>query len=130
MESRANPGGPAFVTVSVLGGNPIVGEALAQLLHGAGYTARFLLEAAVDELDTLLGGDQILLLAPGLSPAYRRELREKVKGVPAARVSVVRLITAMEDLDGEQESYVLWPCPVEKLSQRIVAVLEAADRTA
>lgn len=111
--------------VVIIGGDPVVGEALEALLQAAGYRTLFLPESVVDELlGEVLADSQVLLVAPVLSDRRRRTLLEIVLRSPtmAVNVPVLELLPAN---GGQhlQEHVVLWPCSGEELKRAIDTLL-------
>lgn len=116
----------AHIKVTIVGGDPVIGEALEVLMRAAGYRARFLSEPAADKLGELLADSQLLVVAPALG-AERWEALLDVVLSPAApmEIPVLELLPA----DGERrlrEGYVLlWPCSTEELRRAVDAALLA-----
>jgi hypothetical protein len=111
--------------VAIIGGDPIVGEALEVLLQAAGYRTRFLPESGVDErLGELLANSHLLLVAPVLSAERRKALLEMMQDpTTPVNVPVLQLLPAngVQHLQGGR--IVLWPCSGEELKQAIDALL-------
>ena len=110
---------------AIIGGDPIVGEALEVLLQAAGYRPRFLPETVMDEIlmGELLADSQLLLVAPVLSAKRRKALLEmKLSPTTPVDIPVLELLPANggQHLQG---STVLWPCSGEELKRAIDALL-------
>ena len=111
-------------------GEPVVGQALALLLRGSGYAARFLLAQSFGEHQAL-EDVRLLVLAP--TPGLSTERRDALVGSleemsEATSTPVLELVTSGEAgrRDGaESESWhtVPWPCRIEDLERRIGAAL-------
>ncbi len=116
----------AHTKVAIIGGDPIVGEALEVLLRAAGYRARFLPEFVMDELGELLADSQLLLVAPVLSAERRKALLEMMSS-PATPVNipVLELLPANGGQHLQGEYVLLWPCSTEELRRAIEAALLA-----
>ncbi len=111
-------------TVAILARDAVAGHALELLLQGAGYDTRLLVEPVADESGELLDGSRLLLLAPTLSPKYRKAFLNSMRSVPAtAEISVLELVTALDPSQHGQGGYVLWPCRIEVLQREIEAAL-------
>ncbi len=118
----ALPGHDA-ASVGVLGGDPVVGRALEQLLRSAGYSARFLTETSLDETQTL-DGLKLLLFADDME-AGRREyalgaLRDALKGVS---LPILELASYLDGSKDGAAAVLPWPCRVDELRERIEAAL-------
>lgn len=114
----------AHTKVVIIGGDPVVGEALEVLLQAAGYRTRFLPESAMDELlSEVLADSQLLLIAPVLSAERRKALLEMMLSpTTSVNIPVLELLPAN---GGQhlQEHIVLWPCSGEELKRAIDALL-------
>jgi hypothetical protein len=111
--------------VTIIGGDPVVGEALEVLLQAAGYRTQFLSESVMDDLlGEVLPDSQLLLIAPLLS-AERRKAVLKMMQDPTRPVNipVLQLLPANggEHLQGGR--ILLWPCSGEELKRAIDALL-------
>jgi hypothetical protein len=117
--------------VTILGGDPVVGEALEVLLQAAGYRTRFLHESLMDELlGELLPDSQLLLIAPVLSAERRKALLEMMQDpTTPVNVPVLQLLPAngVQHLQGGR--IVLWPCSGEELKRAIDALLIERGRS-
>ena len=111
--------------VTILGGDPVVGEALEILLQAAGYRPRFLPESAIDELPgELLSDSKILLIAPVLSAERRKALLEMMQDpTTPVNVPVLQLLPANGGQHLQGGRIVLWPCSGEELKRAIDALL-------
>ncbi|HLH23871.1 MAG TPA: hypothetical protein VK066_15210 [Chloroflexota bacterium] len=107
-------------TIAVVAGSAIVGEALALLLQGLGYRARF----AAPRADTAwpLADCQLVVLAPGLSASQRAALLAAVRGA-AAPAAVPVLELTRDDAPPGDAPCVHWPCRAEELARAIDAAL-------
>jgi hypothetical protein len=114
-------------TIAILGANTVVGRALCVLLEDSGYRLTPLDAYPTGVVDELLGGADLLLLAPRLDGEAREAfLGAMGKSVPQrADVPVIMLSTALEEALPEKEGVlrVPWPCETRALVQRIEAVL-------
>jgi hypothetical protein len=72
------------ITVAILGGDPLVGRTLEVVLGGAGYEARFLNGAFVDDPVELPEEVRLVILGSGLHPEGREGFLSAVQGAPAA----------------------------------------------
>ena len=111
--------------VAIVGGDPIVGEALEVLLQTAGYRTWFLPESLMDELlCEVLADFQVLLVAPVLSTRRRRTLLEIVLSpTMPVNIPVLELLPANGGQHLQGEHIVLWPCSGEELKQAIDTLL-------
>lgn len=116
----------AHIKVDIVGGDPVIGEALEVLLQAAGYRARFLSEPGADELGELLADSQLLVVAPALGAGRRRALLDVVSSpAMSVKIPVLELLPA----DGERRlrggHVLLWPCSTEELKRAVDAALLA-----
>lgn len=111
-------------TVAILARDAVAGQALELLLQSAGYDTRLLVEPTIDESGELLNGVRLLLLAPTLSARYRDAFLKNMRSTPAtAKIPVLKLVTAPDGAQVEQNGHVLWPCRLEDLKEKIEAAL-------
>ncbi|HZS02479.1 MAG TPA: hypothetical protein VFE37_27435 [Chloroflexota bacterium] len=116
------PRGPGVrASIGIVGGSRVVGEALALLLQGLGYRARY--AAAPAEGAWPLADSEVVLLAPGLGTAQRSALLAAVRGATAAPAIPILELTR-GDGAAAGEHCVRWPCRAEELARAIDAVLE------
>lgn len=110
--------------VLIVGGNAVVGRALEMLLRAAAdFNVRFLTESSLDE-PGLLDGVQLLLLTPGLGSKRYEALLTLVSRYPlAAKIPLLRLVSANLAVQDGEKNFVPWPCRVEELKERISAAL-------
>ena len=115
----------AHTKVAIIGGDPVVGEALEALLQAAGYRTRFLPESVMDELlGALLADSQLLLVAPVLSARRRKALLEMVLSpMMPVTIPVLQLLPANGGQHHQGEHTVLWPCSGEELERAIEVLL-------
>ncbi len=115
---------PTQTKVAIVGGDPVVGEALEALLQAAGYSTRFLPEPVMDDPTEMLAGSQLILLAPTLS-AERGEAFLEMMLSPATSVNVpvLELLPANGGRRLRARHTVLWPCSREELKQAIDALV-------
>lgn len=111
--------------VAIIGGDPVVGEALEVLLQASGYRTRFLPESVMDELlGELLADSQLLLVAPVLSAERRNTLLEMMLGpTKPVNIPVLQLLPANGGQHLQGEHIVLWPCSGKELKRAIDALL-------
>ena len=121
----------AHTKVAIIGGDPIVGEALEVLLQAAGYRTRFLPESAMDELlGELLADSQLLLIAPVLSAKRRKALLETILGPSTpVNIPVLQLLPANGGHHLQGGRFVLWPCSGGELKRAIDALLFGQGRS-
>jgi hypothetical protein len=110
----------APVTIGIVGGSRVVGEALELLLQGLGYRARFAATPSTGAWP--LGDSQLVVLAPGLSAPQRLALFAATRGA-AANAPVPVLELTRGGAPGADEHRVHWPCRAEELARAIDAVL-------
>ena len=114
------------ITVAILGGDPVVGRTLEQMLERAGYNARFLNGSFIDKPAELPGEVQLVILTPGLHYKGReRFLKGRENGSAAKEIPVLELVRASDRERDARLGYVLWPCRAKDLEQEIEAVLLA-----
>ena len=113
----------AYTKVTIVGGDPVVGEALEVLLQAAGYHTRFLPEFVMDEPDEMLADSQLVLIAPALSAKRRKAFLEMMLSSPkTVNIPVLELLPANGGQHLHAEHIVLWPCSREELKQAIDAL--------
>ena len=131
-EVVARPDYSVPVTLAVCG-DPVIGWALALLLGGSRYDAKFLDAASLREPGAL-DGVRLVLLTP--TPCSDRSevpwaaLGNASEGV--AEIPVLRLLSSSERTGAQGERnrsvhVVPWPCSTEELKRRIEAALLAAS---
>ncbi|MGH3089305.1 MAG: hypothetical protein ACRDSJ_18585 [Rubrobacteraceae bacterium] len=108
--------------VAVLGGDPVIGQALKLLVEHRGYRARFLAEPVPSRLEELKPEIGLLLLAPALSVEGRKTLADAMAGMPE-KIPVLELVPEAGAARGGGERTVTWPCGAARLGQAIDAVL-------
>ena len=111
--------------VTIIGGDPVVGEALEVLLQAAGYRTQFLPESAMDELlGELLAGSRLLIIAPLLSTKRRKALLETILGpTTPVNIPVLQLLPANGEQHPRGGRTLLWPCSGEELKRAIDTLL-------
>lgn len=121
----------AHTNVTIIGGGPVVGEALEILLQAAGYRTRFLPESVMDELlGELLADSQLLLVAPVLSAERRKALLEMMLDpTTPVNIPVLQLLPANGGQHLQGGRSVLWPCSREELKREIDALLLEQGRS-
>ena len=112
----------AHTRVTIVGGDPVVGEALEVLLHAAGYRTRFLPESVMDEPGEMLADSQLVLIAPALSAKRRKAFLEMMLSSPM-NIPLLELLPANGGQHLQAEHSVLWPCSREELKRAIDALL-------
>ena len=120
MRQRQEP-----TTIAILGGNTIVGSALALLLGGVGYDAKTLEESPTGAPEDVLDGVDLLLVSPGLSDGPREAFLGAMRGSPkTAKIPVLTLFSAVmgEGLD-DGSAPAAWPNKIENLAHEIEAAL-------
>ncbi len=114
-------------TVAILSGDAVVSRALEVLLQGLGYHTRLIEEFDAGKPDELLGGIQVLLAVPTVSPEYRERFLAGMRSSPrTAAIPVLTLSTVAQKDQANQTGLVLWPCRLEDLKREIEAALLAA----
>ena len=123
-------------------GEPVVGQALALLLRGYRYDARFLPASSSSSSIEMSGSLEDILLVlvaptPSLSAGQRENLLALLKKeAGAAQIPILELVepsSLARMRDGEDgraggglKHAVPWPCGIEELVRRIEAALSAA----
>ncbi len=116
----------AHTKVAIIGGDPVVGEALEALLQAAGYHARFLSEPVAGKLGELLADYQLLVVAPTLSAERWRALLNLVPSLATSvKIPVLELLPADVEQRLRGGHVLLWPCSTEEVRLAIEAVLLA-----
>ncbi len=115
-------------SVGILGGDPVVGRALEQLLRSAGYAARFLTETSLDETWTL-DGLKLLLFTDDVE-AGRREsaLGGPKSALKGASLPILELAASPDGSKDGAAGVLPWPCRVDELRERIEAALLVEQR--
>lgn len=121
---------PSLTTVAILGGDPIVGQAIEALLRAAGYDTRFLVGPPTEASRGSLAGSRLLLLAPGGLNGHREDfLSDEVRGSAAMEIPVLELITVLDEAESLRDYQIPWPCRPEHLQERIRDALLTAPAT-
>ena len=114
-------------TVAVLGADTVVGGALCALLGDHGYRINPLDAHPTGNVDELLEGADLLLLAPRLDEGASEAFLGAIgKSAPQrADVPVILLSTTLEEDMREKEGVIRvpWPCETRALVERIEAAL-------
>jgi len=121
LEQREDP-----ITVAILGGDRVAGQALELLLQGVGCDARFVADPVAEGAGEWLERVQVLLLPPTLRPECREAmLAGLMSGAPGTSgVPIIELVDAPREGTGSFGRYVLlWPSRVEELMQCIEAAV-------
>lgn len=119
----------AVVTVAILGGDPVVGNALELLLHTAGYNTRFLSDISPGTTNPQLAGVQLVLIAPGGSGERRKKLISLISSTPETAKTPILQLVSSGDTTSRHGDYLLWPCRLEELKQKIDAALLTTPQT-
>jgi hypothetical protein len=118
---------PEPTTIAILGADTVVGRALCALLEGSGYRTTPLDSYPTGIVDDLLGGADLLLIAPRLDEDARGAfLGSMGKSAPRRTgMPVIVLSTALEEGMPEMEGVIRvpWPCETKVLVERIEAAL-------
>ena len=120
MEQHDDP-----ITVAILGGDRVAGQAIELLLQGVGCDARFVADPVAGGANECLDRAQLLLLPPTLRPESREALLAGVGGAAGTSgVPIMELVDDPREGTGSYGRYVLlWPCRVEELMRRIEATV-------
>ena len=116
-------------------GDPVVGRALALLLRGPRYDARFLPVSSLNE-PGVLEDVRLLLLTPTpeSSVGYHETLVASLRDeAAAAKIPIMELVVSPEKTrngKAQDDRLVPWPCRTEELKRRIEAVLLATTSRA
>jgi hypothetical protein len=123
--SRVVAGVAPTAAVVVVGGDAIVGRALALLLRGSGYDARF---EALPTFDArrALRDVGLILLAPGLDERGRGAILSSIEAAcHEGDLPVLELVPATVSRFGKRHALVFWPCRTEDLEREIEAALSS-----
>lgn len=114
--------------IALLGGNTVVGHALALLLRGSGYEVRIFDALPTGQVEDLLEGVDLLLIAPGFVDGRREERLAALRGARRKlRVPVLELSSAIRDgLPDDGVGVVPWPINVGGLAREVENALDAA----
>lgn len=121
-------------TIAIVGGDPVVGYTLEQMLLIAGYGARFLGgSSSIEGEANPFKGTHLVIIAPRSNDADRKALLSHLHSSSAndkslkAQLPVLELVTTANGAQVEEERLVtrriLWPCPVSVLKREIEAAL-------
>jgi DNA-binding response OmpR family regulator len=116
---------PAKKVVGILGDDPLTSRILGLLLEEAGYEARVLEEASLEDPSASLAGVDLVLCTPLLGEESRDELLGAVKATPeTAAVPILRLSREPKAQPDERTDSVLpWPWSTEALVRAIERAL-------
>ena len=120
-------------TTLIVSGDAIVGRALALLLRGPRYTAKFVPASHLSKLEELKDA-QLLVIAPTplMSVEYREaflaSLRDMLGAAEIHILELVTITTRAQEAEARDKKWHLafWPCRIEDLQQRIEEILQAA----
>ncbi len=127
---RQNQKDHSPITVAILGGSPVVGRSLEEMLKSAGYDAQFLNGSFIDKPAELPEEVGLVILTPGLHYKGRERFlkgREKTSA-GTTKIPVLELVTASERERADQLGYVLWPCRVKDLEREIEVTLQSVSQ--
>lgn len=125
MSRVAVEAAPAATVIVVVGGDSIVGHALALLLRGSGYDTRFE-EIGVFDARKALQKAGLVLLAPGLDEWERGTvLSSATAPYHDGGPPVLELVSANASRPGVGHTVVPWPCRTEDLERGVEAALLA-----
>ena len=111
-------------TIAILGADTVVRLALSGFLEDSGYRTRPLDAHSTRAVDELLGGTDLLLLAPGLDEGVRQALLGAAQKSAMPVVSLSSTTAATEEPQRtERVLSVPWQCGIEELMDRIEAAL-------
>ena len=110
-------------TIAILGADTVVRLALSGFLEDSGYRTRPLKAHSTWAVDELLGGTDLLLLAPGLDEGVRQALLGAAQKSAMPVVSLSTTAATEEPQRTERVLSVPWPCGIEQLMDRIEAAL-------
>jgi hypothetical protein len=113
--------------IAVVGGDPLVGQALEVPLLNAGYGVRFLDGSSINGEVHPLDGVDLVLLTPRSGDEDRQAILSRFQSSTAAgsgKMPVVELVAVSEEARAEEEvRRVLWPCRMKDLRREILAAL-------
>ena len=110
--------------VVVVGEDSIVGHALALLLLGSGYGARFEPFNAFD-VNRACAEAGLVLLAPGLDGRDGNAVLSSVVAACSENdLPVLELVSATLHQTSGEHAYIPWPCRTEDLERQIGDVLQ------
>ena len=117
-----------LTSIAIIGGEPLVGHALEQMLRSDGYDARLLDRSSINGPSTIFEGASLVLLAPKTSGADREALFERLTNGAPGKVAapVLELVSGSDEAQDKEEVGVrrlLWPCQLKVLKQEIEAAL-------
>ena len=110
-------------TIAILGADTVVRSALCAVLENSGYRTRPLEAHSTWAVDELLGGADLLLLAPGLDEGVRQALLGAAQKSAMPVVSLSTTAATEEPQRAERGLSVPWLCGIEELMDRIEAAL-------
>jgi hypothetical protein len=113
------------IALAILGGDRVIGRTLKLLLGAANYEVRLLVAPVAGNLEELLEGVQILLLAPRLHFTDREAFLDGMRSAKAtAKIPILELVTGLDETQATQNYWVPWPCKMETLRKKIYEVLQ------
>jgi CheY-like chemotaxis protein len=121
--------GKSTITIAILGADPVVENALALLLGGAGYSTKVIEEpsASAANAEEQLQGVDLLLLTPSLREEDKEGFLRAIAATPAPEgIPALTLSTAPQDELNDLTGMVPWPTPLEDLMRAIEAALVSA----
>ena len=117
-----------LTSIAIIGGEPLVGHALEQMLRSDGYDARLLDQSSINGPSTIFERASLVLLAPGMSGADREALFGRLRNGVSEKVAapVLELVSGSDEAQDKGEigaRRVLWPCQFKVLKREIEAAL-------
>jgi hypothetical protein len=118
---------PNPTTIAVVGGDPLVGQALEVPLLNAGYGVRFFDGSHIHCEARSLEAVDLVLLMPRSGNKDRKAILSRLQSSTRAgsrKVPVLELVAGSDEARDEEEvRRVLWPCRMKDLRREIDAAL-------
>jgi hypothetical protein len=118
---------PNPTTIAVVGGDPLVGQALEVPLLNAGYGVRFFDGSHIHCEARSLEAVDLVLLMPRSGNKDRKAILSRLQSSTLAgsrKVPVLELVAGSDEARDEEEvRRVLWPCRMKDLRREIDAAL-------
>jgi hypothetical protein len=94
------------------------------LLQGVGYDTRLVEDYPASEPKEIFEGVKLLLITPAPSDESRESSLAGMRSTPgAAAIPVLTLSTTLKEARADRPGFILWPCRLEDLTEKIEAAL-------
>lgn len=100
-----------------------MGQALEVLLQGTNYSSKYVTNPVPDELKNILADAGLVILPGDQSGQEKATTNNLISESTALGIPVLKLVTAVEEINEGLVHAIFWPCPIENLKQEIEVAL-------